>query len=542
MEEGKKGVKKENRNILLDAGGIDEISELVTGALGQTAADRKDIVRVRLAIEDILALWQSELAPGTVCAFRQGSRMGRPYIHLLAEGKKSDPNETREDESGGLMYSGLLAQAGLSLIYTYKNNQNCLSLYPPKAKRFGTMAQLLIAIGAALLVGLLSLSLPQRFHDISAAVVDPLFTAMMGVLQALAGPMIFLSVCWGIISIGDIGVMGKIGKTVIVRFLVSLALFTSLTALCLIWLFDSGGGTQTGSQSALSQIYHMILGIIPTNIFSPFLEGNSLQIIFLGICVGLVMLILKEKVFMVNEVMLQSYTVIQFMMETVSRYMPFFTFVSLFSLITSNALDGLGGVMKGIFLAIAVCVIWPLVYALAVCIRLKVSFPVLLKKLLPTYLIALTTASSAATLSVNLETCERKLGISSRISSFAVPLGQVVFKVGAASSYFLIVLGLGEFYGVSMPLPWIITGVAVSVLLAVASPPVPGGSLTCYTVLLGQMGIPDEGIALAIAGNIILDFFMTSCGISCLQSELVLSANRLDMLDKDVLRNKEQKK
>lgn len=60
----------------------------------------------------------------------------------------------------------------------------------------------------------------------------------------------------------------------------------------------------------------------------------------------------------------------------------------------------------------------------------------------------------------------------------------------------------------------------------------PGGSLTCYLVLLAQLGIPDEAIGLAVAGNVILDFFMTSCGISCLQSELVLSANRLGMLDR----------
>ena len=73
-------------------------------------------------------------------------------------------------------------------------------------------------------------------------------------------------------------------------------------------------------------------------------------------------------------------------------------------------------------------------------------------------------------------------------------------------------------------------------LLAVAAPPVPGGSLTCYTVLLTQLGIPAAAIGLAVAGNTILDFFMTSCGIACLQSELMLSAGKLGMLDREVLR------
>lgn len=167
---------------------------------------------------------------------------------------------------------------------------------------------------------------------------------------------------------------------------------------------------------------------------------------------------------------------------------------------------------------------------------MKASFPMLLRKLLPTYLIALSTASSSEALATNLETCEKQLGISERIAGFAVPLGQVIFKTGSAVGFFVLALGLAEFYGVAMPLSWVVTGVLVSGLLAIAAPPVPGGSLSCYTVLLTQLGIPEEAIGLAVAGNVILDFFMTSCGISCLQSELILVSNRLGMLDVEVLR------
>ena len=192
-----------------------------------------------------------------------------------------------------------------------------------------------------------------------------------------------------------------------------------------------------------------------------------------------------------------------------------------------------------LLLGIAACLIWPLLYALAVSIRMKVSFPMLLRKLLPTYLIAISTASSSAALSTNLETCEKRLGISEHMAGFAVPLGQVIFKTGGALGFFVLALGLAEFYGVTMPLSWVVTGVLVSGLLAIAAPPIPGGSLTCYTVLLTQLGIPDEAIGLAVAGNVILDFFMTSCGISCLQSELILAANQLGLLDQDRLKKEE---
>ena len=78
--------------------------------------------------------------------------------------------------------------------------------------------------------------------------------------------------------------------------------------------------------------------------------------------------------------------------------------------------------------------------------------------------------------------------------------------------------------------------------VAIAAPPIPGGALTCYTVLLTQLGVPQEGIALAIAGNMVLDFFMTSANVSCLESELVFASHRLNMLDHDTLTREEKKR
>lgn len=532
----RKTIVKRNEPVKLDGSGIDRISALTVETLTLTQTNQKDIVRLRLSIEEILAIWQSNLGEDAVCTFRCGTRLGRPYIHILSAGKRVDPNEADAEETGTLLYSTLLAQAGLSMVYTYKNGENCLALYPPKPKRVSPLVQLLLSIGAAVVCGFLCLALPQNFQGGVSSVSSPLFTAMMGLLQTLASPMIFLSVCWGMISIGDVGMLGKIGRTVAVRFLISIYILTTVSALGLVWFFHSGDAAAAQEGNAASQIYNMLLGIIPGNIISPFLEGNSLQIIFMSICTGLVLLVLGEKVPAVSTFVGQANTAIQFMMETVSRYIPVFTFVSLFSLITSNALNGLEAVIKGILLGVLACVIWPILYALAVSVRLKVSFFMLLRKLFPTYLVALTTASSAAALSINLETCQRRLGISSRISSFAVPLGQVIFKPGAAFGFFLMAMGLGECYGVAMPFSWVVTGVLLAGLLAMAAPPIPGGALSCYTVLLTQLGIPSQAIALAVAGNVILDFFMTSCGISCLQSELTLIANRLGMLNTEILK------
>lgn len=536
MNKKKSTLPKQRKEVSLDEGGIDTLSQLLVGALEQAGVNRKDIIRLRLAVEEILGLWNSEKEKETVCTFQCGTRLGRMYLEITAPGRRIDPDETATDMAHQMLCSNLLAQAGLSPVYSYQDGINRLALYPSKPQKISPLFQLLLAILSAVVAGAILLALPACVGEVATNVVNPLFTALMGILQTLASPMIFLSVCWGIINIGDVHMLGRIGKIVLLRFLGAIFLITAVTAICLVWMFQPASGAQSMGENAAAQIYSMILGIIPTNVITPFLEGNSLQIIFMAICVGLVLLVLGEKSSALRVLLGQVNTAVQFMMEIVSRYISFFVFISLLSLALSDALSNLGGVVKGLLLGMAACVAWPMLYALWASLRLKVSFPMVLRKLLPTYLIALSTASSSATLSTNLETCERRLGISGRIVHFAVPLGQVVFKTGAAVGFFVLALGLAEFYGVAMPLSWVVTGVLTSGLLAIAAPPVPGGSLTCYTVLLAQLGIPDGAIGLAVAGNVLLDFFMTSCGIACLQSELMLSANKLGMLDRERLK------
>ena len=535
MSKKKSTLSKQKIEVPLDEAGIDTLSQLLSSALEQAGVTRKDVIRLRLAVEEILGLWKSNGEPAMVCTFRCGTRLGRMYLEVAAPGKRIDPDEAASDLAGQLLCSNLLAQAGLSPVYSYRDGVNRLALYPPNPQKLSPLLQLLLAIVGAVAAGAVFLVLPAFVGEAAAGVVNPLFNAMMGILQTLAGPMIFLSVCWGILNIGDIHVLGRIGKTVLLRFLGAIFLLTAVTAVCLVWLFHSGGRAASAGGDAAAQIYTMILEIIPSNVITPFLEGNSLQIIFLAICVGLVLLVMGEKASALRTLLEQANGAVQFMMEIVSRYISLFVFVSLLSLMLSDAVSNLGGVVKALLLGIIACVVWPLLYALWACLRLKASFPMVLRKLLPTYLIALSTASSSAALSTNLETCERRLGISGRIVQFAVPLGQVMFKTGGAVGFLVLAMGLAEFYGVAMSPSWVIIGVLTSGLLAIAAPPVPGGSLTCYTVLLTQLGIPEQAIGLAVACNVILEFFMTSCGISCLQSELMLSASKLGMLDRERL-------
>ena len=95
---------------------------------------------------------------------------------------------------------------------------------------------------------------------------------------------------------------------------------------------------------------------------------------------------------------------------------------------------------------------------------------------------------------------------------------------------------MAEIYGVAVSPVWLVTAFIIAIVLAVAAPPVPGGALTCYTILFVQLKIPMEAIAITIALNAILEFFTTAVNLFCLQTELVELAAGLDMLDLKRLR------
>ena len=81
-------------------------------------------------------------------------------------------------------------------------------------------------------------------------------------------------------------------------------------------------------------------------------------------------------------------------------------------------------------------------------------------------------------------------------------------------------------YNVQISIVWVIIAVVLSIILVGTMPNVPGASIAVMTLLFMQLGIPDEGLAIVIAINAILQFVTVGVDIWCLQSEiLVIDAN-----------------
>lgn len=514
--------------------GIDAAGETAYDFLTAATVERKNALRVRLALEEALLRYRDE---GTADRFtlRCRRRFRAPRVELAVPGPSLDPLSEEDGPDSGAL-TGMMAQMGLAPLWQYKDGTNRV-LFTPKRKKRSLMGSLAVALLLAVALGYLCRFLPEAARlALLDKLVTPVFDTFMGLLTAISGPMIFLSVTWGICCIGDVASFGRIGKRMIAKFILLTVLLTVVAGAAVLPFFPLAAGG--GQAFDPSELMDMVLDIVPSNFFTPFTEGNPLQIIFVAVLIGVALLLLGEKVSVAATFVEQSNYVVQLIMEAVSSLVPVFVFGSVFRMFLGDEFRLLARsykIIPVIVLGTAVVMVCSLAL---VCLRWKVGPVTVLKKTMPTFLIGLSTASSVAAYPTNQECCEKRLGIHEKITRFGIPLGQVIYMPGAAVLFLVSGFCMAEIYGVAITPAWLLTALFICVMLAIAAPPVPGSTLTCYTLLFTQLCMPMEAVAIMTALNVILEFLATASDLFCLQLALTDLGGSLDMLDVDTLRSR----
>ncbi len=523
---------KEERYELTGAG-IDAAGEAAYSFLTAAKVERKNALRVRLALEEALLRYRDE---GTAEGFtlRCRRRFRAPRVELSLSGPSLDPLAEQDEPNSGAL-TGMMAQMGLAPLWQYKDGTNRI-LFTPKRKKRSLMGSLAAALVLAVVLGYLCRFLPEAARlALSDKLVSPLFDTFMGLLTAISGPMIFLSVTWGICCMGDVTSFGRIGKRMIAMFILLTVVLTTLSGAAILPFFPIAAGG--GQAFDPSELMDMVLDIVPSNFFTPFTEGNPLQIIFVAVLIGIALLLLGEKVSVAATFVEQSNYVVQLIMEAVSSLVPVFVFGSVFKMFLGDEFRLLARSYKIIPVIVLGTAVMMVCSLGMVCLRWKVGPMTVLKKTMPTFLIGLSTASSVAAFPTNQECCEKRLGIHEKITRFGIPLGQVIYMPGAAVLFLAAGLCMAEIYGVAITPAWLLTALFICVMLAIAAPPVPGSTLTCYTLLFTQLGMPMEAVAIMTALNVILEFLATASDLFCLQMVLTDLGGSLEMLDMDTLRS-----
>ena len=138
-------------------------------------------------------------------------------------------------------------------------------------------------------------------------------------------------------------------------------------------------------------------------------------------------------------------------------------------------------------------------------------------------LFAFSTSSSSATLPITLDTIENKIGVRNSVASFVIPLGATINMDGTAIMQGVATVFIANMYGIDIGIIGYLTVILTATLASIGTAGVPGVGLITLTLVLNQVGLPVEGIALIIGIDRLLDMTRTAinvCG-DCMVATIV---------------------
>ena len=359
----------------------------------------------------------------------------------------------------------------------------------------------------------------------SAAMFAPLGTIFINLIKMLVIPLVAVALISGAAGLGNSSNAGKVGVTTLGYFGITSALAVAL-ALFMGEIFEPGKGidvsgvegmfsTAYASKGELPTFWATITGMIPTNVFQSLNEANILQILvfclFFGI--GLSKLEKTRREPMINGVN-SIVDVMVWMINKVMIIAPIGVFGLMAEAVGTFGFGALMVVFKLFMVYVAAIFVFGfIVYPLMVGLLTKTSAKKFLLAMKKPQAVALSTASSMATLPVTMETVEKDLGVRNSTASFVLPLGATINMSGNAIYYGLVAIFFAQLFNIDLSIGAYVAIIVTSTLGAVGQAGVPGPSFLVVAVLLAA-GIPIEGLPLLFALDRIFDMIRTALNIT----------------------------
>ncbi|GMQ46904.1 dicarboxylate/amino acid:cation symporter [Vibrio sp. 10N] len=359
----------------------------------------------------------------------------------------------------------------------------------------------------------------------SASMFAPLGTIFINLIKMLVIPLVAVALISGAAGLGNSSNAGKVGVTTLAYFGLTSALAVAL-ALIMGEVFQPGMNIDTAgiegmfsseyaSKGELPTFWATVTGMIPTNVFQSLNEANILQILvfclFFGI--GLSKLEATRRDPLLNGVN-AIVDVMVWMINKVMIIAPIGVFGLMAEAVGTFGFGALMVVFKLFVVYIAAILIFGFVaYPLMIQLFTKTSAKKFISAMKKPQAVALSTASSMATLPVTMDTVEKELGVKNSTASFVLPLGATINMSGNAIYYGLVAIFFAQLFNIDLSMGAYIAIIVTSTLGAVGQAGVPGPSFLVVAVLLAA-GIPIEGLPLLFALDRIFDMIRTALNIT----------------------------
>jgi Na+/H+-dicarboxylate symporter len=356
-------------------------------------------------------------------------------------------------------------------------------------------------------------------------------------LKMLVVPLVFVSLVCGTSSLSNPSKLGRLGGKSILLYVVTTAIAISL-AVSFALLVAPGQGLNLTTESSFvakeaPSLGQVIINMMPTNPINAMAEGNMLQIIVFAVLFGIAMTMTAEAGKRLVSVFEDFNTVIMKLVTILMNLAPYGVFALMAKLAATIGLETFSGLLKYFFLVLFVLFIHAFItYPIILKLLSGLNPVMLIRKMRDAALFAFSTASSSATLPVTMETAIKKLGVKRSVASFTVPLGSTINMDGTAIMQGVATVFIAQVYAVDLSLGDYMMVILTATLASIGTAGVPGVGLIMLAMVLQQVNLPVEGIALIIGVDRLLDMTRTAvnvtgdCMVACIVGK---SENELDL-------------
>lgn len=419
-------------------------------------------------------------------------------------------------------------------------------------KKMGLTSKIFIGLIGGLILGvILNLWVPNSYFR-DDILVDGIFyvvgNGFIRLMKMLVVPLVFCSLVCGSSAIGDTKSLGKVGGKTIAFYLLTTALAVTV-AITVATIVRPGIGLdmssiETGETTVAESVSvaDTILNIIPENPVGALADGTMLQIILFALLIGVLLAKMGERAELIANIFNQGNELMMEMTNLIMNLAPVGVFCMIAKTFANLGFDAfvpllkyMGSVLLGLMVQ---CLV---VYMVLLVIFTRLNPVKFIKKFFPVMAFAFSTSTSNATIPMNIETLEEKIGVSRKISSFTIPLGATINMDGTSIMQGVAVVFAAQAYGMQLGPTGYLTVIATATLASIGTAGIPSVGLVTLSMVFTAVGLPVEAIMLIMGVDRILDMIRTAVNITGDAVCTTIVAHQNGDLDRDVFNRMEEK-
>jgi DAACS family dicarboxylate/amino acid:cation (Na+ or H+) symporter len=358
-------------------------------------------------------------------------------------------------------------------------------------------------------------------------VMEPVGQVFLRMLLMTVVPLVFCSLAVGVSQLGDLSQLGRIGVKTLGYFLVTTAMATVI-GLVLVNTIQPGVGLPQETTDALQKAYggkasrtsefgiDTFVKIVPKNpIESATRTEDMLSVIFFALLVGIgLTMIRKDRSQAVLRVLEGIGDLMVVIIGFAMKLAPYGVFALIFTTTSRLGFEFVGMLGKYVLVVItglAIHFFGGFSFLLWTFSRLNPLW--FFNKVRNVVVTAFSTSSSNATLPTSIKTAEEELGVPPQIAGFVLPLGATMNMNGTALFEGVTVVFLAQVFNVPLDFGQQAIVILMAVITAIGAAGVPGGSIPLLMMVLATVGVPEQGIALVLGVDRILDMCRTTLNV-----------------------------